>query len=173
MSEPELDPLLLQVALNGDAKAYANVLDWAAGKLRPYFKRLLLGVSGVEAEDMVQEALLALHTKWHTYDPSRPFAPWMYTLARHKMVDALRRKHIHLPLEAADDVAIATDERHAGQELAPLLATLPEAQRRAIELTKVQELSVEEAARTLGRSLGAVKLLVHRGMETLRGRFGS
>lgn len=165
----DLSPSLLAAAIGGDGMAYAAVLHWSAGRLRRRFNRLLHSTHGIEAEDLVQETLLTVHAKWHTYDPRRPFAPWLMAVARHKLIDALRRQHLHLPLEAALDVA-AADEAPSPDvpKLAPLLASLPEAQRSAITLVRLEERSIAEAAQQLSRSPGAVKLLVHRGMTALR-----
>jgi RNA polymerase sigma-70 factor (ECF subfamily) len=154
-------------AAAGDTAAYAAILHWSAERLRRTLSRMVFAGSALEVEDLVQECLLAVHAKWHTYDTSRPYGPWLKAVARHKLTDALRRRRLHVPLEDIEQT-LAADEQPEKSDLSPLLATLPDSQREAIRLTKLEELSVAQAAAQLGRSEGAIKVLVHRGLETLR-----
>src|SRR5262249_30251987 len=91
-TEPELRTLMI-AGLGGDAAAHRTLLERLSRQLRGYYKGHLDRVGGgpVEAEDLVQEALMAIHTRRHTYDPSQPFTPWVYAIARYKFVDYLRR----------------------------------------------------------------------------------
>src|SRR2546427_1980098 len=91
-SEPDLRALMIS-GLDGDAAAHRALLEKLSGQLRAYFKGQLnrIGRGPVEAEDLVQEALIAIHTRRHTYDLSQPFTPWVYAIARYKFVDYLRR----------------------------------------------------------------------------------
>src|SRR5437879_9181161 len=91
-SEPELRALM-NAGLHGDAIAYKMLLERLSSQLRAYFKGQLnrLNRGPVEAEDLVQEPLIAIHTRRHTYDRSQLFTPWVYAIARYKFVDYLRR----------------------------------------------------------------------------------
>src|SRR5436309_1110521 len=91
-SEPELRELMV-AGLEGDATAHRTLLDRLSSQLRAYFKGQLnrIGRGAVEAEDLVQEVLIAIHTRRHTYDRSQLFTPWMYAIARYKFLDYLRR----------------------------------------------------------------------------------
>ena len=112
-SERELRALMVE-GLEGDAAAYKALLSKLSGYLRAYFRGRLarMGRGAVEAEDLVQEALIGIHTRRHTYDPSQPFTPWVYAIARYKLVDQLRRTKVSikdLPIEDAGEL-IAHDD---------------------------------------------------------------
>ena len=174
---------LWQRAQAGDEAAYQMVLKRMAQRLRAYFKRRL-GDHPDNVEDLVQETLLALHMQRGTHDPTLPVSHWMHAIARYKLVDHWRRHGrrdaLHDPVQDFDDYAddaLPQDRAAARHDLASLLARLPAAQRRAIELTKIAGLSVEEAAAHTGDSTSAIKVQVHRGLKRLaawvRGRPGA
>lgn len=169
--ESRLKPLWLR-AQAGDEAAYRQGLALLAARLRGYFKRRLAGLPD-EVEDLVQETLLALHLQRGTYDPALPISAWALAIARHKLVDLWRRRGRRESLhEAIDDVdeellAAETAEAGAGRDLQVLLQALPLAQRQAIELTKLEGLSVAEAAERTGATPSAIKVQVHRGLKRL------
>lgn len=172
-SEAELKALML-ASLTGDATAHRALLSRLSGHLRAYYKGRLgrIGRSASEAEDLMQEALMAIHTRRHTYDPAEPLTPWVHAIARYKLIDHLRQTRASLadvPVEEADDV-VARDD-HVGAEsaydLARLLQALPDKMRRAIQVVKLDGLSVTEAAARCGMSESAVKVNVHRGLKAL------
>jgi RNA polymerase sigma-70 factor (ECF subfamily) len=126
----------------------------------------------VEAEDLVQEALIAIHTRRHTYDPTQLLTPWVYAIARYKFVDYLRRAQASrndLPIEGAKQTASPDD--HASVEssldLESLMAELPPKTRQAIQAVKLDGLSVSEAAAQCGMSESNVKVSVHRGLKAM------
>ena len=171
--EAELKNLMVG-GLAGDAAAHRTLLDRLSGRLRAYYKSRLarIGRSAAEAEDLVQEALLAVHIQRHTYDPSEPLTPWVHAIARYKLIDHLRATKAslaELPIEAAGEI-VAQDD-HAGAEsaydLRRLMKRLPEKMRRAIECVKLEGLSVAEAAEECDMSKSAVKINVHRGLRAL------
>lgn len=170
--ENGLKPLWLR-AQAGDESAYRGALARIAARLRGYFARRLYGWPD-DVEDLVQETLLALHLQRGTYDPGLPVSAWMYAIARHKLVDLLRRRGrseaLLLPFDELDEAqhpAAAADARPAQRDLERLLQMLPAAQRRAIEWTKIEGLSVAEAAARGGVSVAALKVQVHRGLRRL------
>ena len=79
--------------LQGDAASYRLLLTQLSGHLRAYYKGRLarIGRGATEAEDLTQEALMAIHTRRHTYDPAEPLTPWVHAIARYKLIDHLRR----------------------------------------------------------------------------------
>jgi RNA polymerase sigma-70 factor (ECF subfamily) len=167
---------LLVAAQGGDAPAYAAFLRDTAALLRPFFRRRLSQLPD-DIEDLVQETLLAVHNKRHTYDPAQPVTAWMYAIARYKLVDLLRarsgREALHDPvdeesLELGSDAAPAAQE--ARRDLRVLLAQLPDKQRLPIEYVKIEGWSVEETAARTGLSLSAVKIGIHRGLKVLAAR---
>ena len=166
--ESVLKPLWLR-AQSGDEVAYRQCLGMLAARLRGYLKRRLSGLPD-EVEDLVQETLLALHLQRGTYDPSLPVSAWTMAIARHKLVDLWRRRGRRDDLH--DDVdeqmlAAAPDDGGARRDLAVLLTALPDAQRQAIVLTKLEGLSIAEAASRTGASEAAIKVQVHRGLKRL------
>jgi len=158
--------------LAGDGAAYHAFLKDLSAHLRAYFRRRLAGLPD-DVEDLVQESLLAVHNKRHTYDPDHPLTAWVHAIAHYKMVDLLRRRaqreSLHDPLDDDLDVlaASAHDAGDARRDLAKLLERLPERQRLPIVHVKIHGLSVVEAARASGMSESAVKVGVHRGLKSL------
>jgi RNA polymerase sigma-70 factor (ECF subfamily) len=170
--EPELRPLWNR-AQAGDEAAYREALSRIAVRLRRYFARRLFALPD-DVEDLVQETLLALHQHRGTYDGKAPVTAWVHAIARHKLVDLFRRRGRHEALnDSLDELDEAlhptadVDERPARRDLALLLESLPAAQRLAIVLTKIEGLSVAEAAQRGGVSVSALKVQVHRGLKRL------
>ena len=170
--ETGLKPIWLR-AQSGDEAAYREALTLMAGRLRAYLRRRLPNLPD-EVEDLLQETLLALHLQRATYDPSLPVSAWAVAIARHKLVDLWRRRGrregLHEPLDEVDERVLALDAAPPGEvrrDLSALLDELPAAQRAAIVLTKVEGLSVAEAAQRTGASESAIKVQVHRGLKRL------
>jgi len=169
--EDELRDLLL-AGLDGDGRAYRNFLQRLSTLLRGYFRRRLQSLPD-EVEDLVQEALLAVHQQRHTYRRDVPLTAWVHAIARYKLVDLFRRRARHDSLNDPfdDDCDIfATTDAAAGdarRDLSRLLERLPDHQRLPIQHTKLEGLSVAEAAHRTGMSESAVKVGVHRGLKAL------
>ncbi len=172
--EAQLKALMLR-GLSGEAAAHAALLSALSGPLRAFFGRRLGG--GGDAEDLVQETLLAIHLKRATYDPAQPFTPWAYAVARYKLIDHFRRQGARrtVPLEDAGVLlAEANPEEGAVRhDVARLLDTLPERQRRLVVGVKLHGQSIEEVARASGLSISAVKVSVHRSLKALARRVGA
>lgn len=172
-TEVELRDLMV-AGLDGNATAHKTLLSRVSVYLRGYFRNHLASANrgAAEAEDLVQEVLIAIHTQRHTYDRTRLFTPWMYAIARYKFLDYLRRTSAEardVPVEEAEEVLAHND--HAAVEssldLESLLAGISEQARRAIQYVKLEGLSVREAAQRCGISESALKVTVHRGMKAL------
>lgn len=154
--------------LAGDAAAYRRLLAALTGHLRAYYTRR---VGPSAAEDLVQETLIAMHTRRATYDPSQPFTAWVYGIARYKLIDEYRRerRRAAVPLDEApelfahDEAAAATAKR----DVEKLLAKLPEAKRKLIQATRIDGQSVADTAIAAGLSESAVKVTVHRALKAL------
>lgn len=174
--EDQLRPLWLS-AQAGDEAAYREALKLVADRLRGYFSRRMTGFSH-DVEDLVQETLLALHLQRGTYDASVPVTAWVHGIARHKLVDLWRRRGRSERLfESFDDLPYALhpaiqDESGVRHDLDVLLDGLPAAQRQSIVDTKLEGLSVADAARRSGMSESAVKVNVHRGLKRLAKMIG-
>ncbi len=170
--EAVLRPLWLR-AQQGDEAAYREALTRMAARLRVYLRRRMQSTPD-DVEDLVQETLLAIHTQRATFDATLPVSSWMHAIARHKLVDLWRRRgrreSLHDSLDDLDEGAhpvAAADEGPAQRDLMKLLSELPESQRTAIVLMKIEGLSVAEASAKTGVSASALKVQVHRGLKRL------
>jgi RNA polymerase sigma factor (sigma-70 family) len=158
-------------ALDGDAAAYHSLLRRVTPLLRAFFKRRLRADS--ETEDLVQESLMALHSKRLTFDRKRPFTPWLYAIARYKLVDHFRRSRQFVDLNALDQVPGNGDFESAsvaGILLTELLADLTPKQQRAIRATKIEGYSIAETAMAAGISQSDTKMSVSRGLKRMAAR---
>ena len=167
--EAHLRALLLK-GLAGDQAAHRAFLTEAAALLRAYFRNRLRGAPE-DAEDLVQETLVALHTRRDSYDPHYPLTAWMYAIARYRLIDHLRRaKHrSHASIDGLDvgDADPEFEASDAKRDVNVLLEKLPEKQRTAIRLVKLEELTAKQAASHMGVSEADVKISIHRGLRTL------
>jgi len=168
--EAELKALFLK-GLGGDEAAHRAFLTEAAAMLRGYFRSRLRGAPE-DAEDLVQETLVALHTRRDSFDPKYPLTAWLYAIARYRLIDHLRRqKHrSHASLDDGLDVGDIDPEYEASdarRDVATLLEKLPEKQQTAIRLVKLEEKSVSEASKLTGFSESDIKISIHRGLKAL------
>jgi RNA polymerase sigma factor (sigma-70 family) len=157
---------LMAMAQRGDKQAYGVLLTECQRWLRSYFARR---IAPNHLDDLVQETLMALHHKLASYDPARAFLPWLAAIARYRWVDHLRRVY------RADETEL--DEHLAGENEEPaiaarislerLFAHLPNAQAQAIDLVKIEGLSIAEASRACGQSESLIKVNIHRGLKKL------
>ena len=158
--------------LAGDNTAYQMFLTELSAHLRAFLRKRLIRLPD-EVEDLVQESLLAVHNQRHTYDPDQPLSAWVQAIARYKLVDLLRRRSAHElltdPLDEEMDIfsTADADAAEARRDLNKLLAELPDQQRLPIIHTKLEGLSVMQAATLTGMSESAVKVGVHRGLKAL------
>src|ERR1700730_1125473 len=157
---------MMAAAQVGDANAYRTLLAELALWLRRYYARRL---PPSMTEDAVQDVLLAIHEKRHTYDPARPFGPWLAAIARYKWIDRLRslKAEASEPLDENMGAPDHEDSVVAGSTLMQLLAELKPPQADAIRLVKIEGYSVEETARATGQSISLVKVNIHRGLKRL------
>src|SRR6266567_9247805 len=144
---------LMTASLGGDEGAYRKVLGRLSGYLRGYYKTRLAQTarSASDVEDLVQETLLAVHVRRHTYDRGQPFTPWVYAIARYKLIDYLRQTRFAVRSVTIDDVQelAAHDDRvpsDSSLDLNLLLERLKPKVRNAIRRVKLEGLSVAEAA---------------------------
>jgi RNA polymerase sigma-70 factor (ECF subfamily) len=167
--EAELKALML-AGLAGDAPAYRVLLETLRRQLGAYFRRRL-GTSGAETDDLVQEALIAIHTRRGTYDRAQPFTAWAYAIARHKLLDHFRRRRRAANVPIDDAAALFVDDEstgvHARHDLEKALAALPPATRELIRDIKLREFTNAEAAAARGMTETAVKVAIHRGLKKL------
>lgn len=157
--------------LDGDAAAHAALLKALVPILRAFYRRRLSD-SG-EIEDLVQETLIAVHTRRASYDRNRPFTAWLFSVARYKMIDSFRRERRHCNIEGLDDIFGMDGFENASNarvDVDRLLDGLPPKQAGAIRTTRLDGLSIAEAAEAAGISESDVKISVHRGLKALAAR---
>jgi RNA polymerase sigma-70 factor (ECF subfamily) len=166
---------LMAAAQDGDRVAYDQLLRRLAGVARRYVRRRVGPASWVE--DVVQECLLTLHRVRHTYDPTRPLAPWWYAIVQSRLVDALRHhqrvtaREVEAPADwPGPPTTPAQEQAVLAGEIRRAVSELPSAQRRVIELLKFEDMSVRDVASELGMSESNVKVTAHRGYQLLRRR---
>jgi len=157
---------LMTAAQSGDAVHYRRLLTEVGAWLHRYYIRRL---PYAMVDDTVQEVLLALHEKRHTYDPAKPFGPWLAGIARYKWIDRLRAMKAASLEELADDLPVSDhgEAVQSARSLELLLSKLKPAQAEVIRLVKLQGLSIEEAAAHTGQTISLVKVNIHRGLGRL------
>jgi RNA polymerase sigma-70 factor (ECF subfamily) len=171
--ENELRALMI-ASLDGDASSYHALLTRLTGHLRAYYRHRFarIGHGPTEAEDLLQEVLIALHNHRHTYDRSQPFTPWIHAIARYKFLDYLRRTKSSfkdVPTASVEELTAESDIRavESGLDLQRLMSKISSKARRVIQFVKLEGLSMREAAARCGMSESAVKVAVHRGLKAL------
>lgn len=168
---------LMAASQQGDAAAYRALLKAClpvvAGIARAQ------GVRGEAVDDVVQDTLMTVHAARSSYDPARPFLPWLRAITQRRAIDRLRRVS-RRPQEVFDPLAYEAEidptpapnagieARERGAALARAVAALPDGQRQAVEHLGLRELSLEETAALTGRTKGALKVNLHRALKSLR-----
>lgn len=162
-------------AQDGDREAYRRLLHEIIPWLRALAGRRLQ--SRGDIDDAVQDILLTLHAVRHTYDPSRPFGPWLLAIASRRIVDAQRRigrsTARETPFDDERETFAAPETNHEERAserraLHDAVDRLPRGQREAIRLLKLKQLSLKEAAAECGTSVAALKIATHRALKNLR-----
>jgi len=166
--------ILMARAQEGDGAAYHRLLQ----EITPYLRSLAARRhrDPNDAEDSVQDVLLTVHSIRQTYDPARPFAPWLVAIANRRFIDRLRRqgrtRNREIPLTAEHETfcepAANLDERPDRRELEGMVNNLPPAQQNAVRLLKLKELSLKEAEAVSGMSITSLKVNTHRALKNLR-----
>ena len=161
--------------LEGDKDNYKVFLKKLGKYLRGYFMKRMQGAPDF-VEDLVQEVLLAVHNKRHTYDRKELVTPWLHAIAKYKYIDFLRKRQKDYSHDSIDDVPelFAVEEINslqASRDIETILKTLPDHYRVPLELTKIGGLSIREAAESSGMSESAIKIGVHRGLQKLALKF--
>ena len=164
---------LMRSAISGDSAAYHRLLKAITPVLRGAARRGLVraGQPVDQAEDIVQDILLAVHLKRHTWDVNAPFAPWLFAIARNKLIDALRRRGRRVFVNIDDFAETIPDEPAAeaasANEISTALQTLPPRQREVLQSIAVESTSIKDTAAKFAMSEGAVRVALHRALASL------
>jgi RNA polymerase sigma-70 factor (ECF subfamily) len=170
-SEEQLRAMMV-AGLGGDQQAHASLLTALVPLLRTFYRRRIRDAED-DVEDLVQETLIAVHDRRASYDRNRAFTAWLYAIARYKLVDHFRRRRRFCPIEGLSDILVTEgfeDASAAVLDVQRLLEDLPAKQARLIRDTKLEGLSVSEAARSARVGKSDVKVSVHRGLKALAAR---
>ena len=179
MSEREIDwGDLMRAANGGDTAAYNRLLTRLAPAVRAVARRGFgrAGLGPDEAEDVVQETLLAIHLKRHPWDSTLPLGPWVRAIARNKLIDAMRRRgrRDHVPIDDVIDT-LAGDTAEPTPipgKLDEHLQSLPDRQQSVVRSISLDGASIRETAARFNMSEGAVRVALHRGLAALSAKFG-
>ena len=173
----------MRSAQAGDKGAYTVLLCALVPLVKGTVRQRFGFLQPQDIDDLVQDVLLSLHATRATYDPARPFLPWLMAIARNRMADGARRyarraaneMPSEQPVETfpAEDTNMSANGYGDVEALTQAMTKLPHSQRQAIELMKLREMSLKEAAATTGTSIGALKVSVHRGISALRKALGT
>jgi len=169
---------LMSAAQAGDGTAYLTLLQEITPRVRRTILRRRGDRASADLEDLVQDVLLSVHVARASYDPSRPFLPWLLAIVRNRLADGARRyaRRTAHEVQVEDlDVTLAalatnppSESPGDAQALRLAIDVLPRRQRQAVELLKLRELSLKEAAAATGMSVGALKVATHRAVAALR-----
>lgn len=164
---------LMRAAIDGDAASYRLLLDQLSHSLRAATRRgfAQAGAAPNDVEDVIQETLLAIHLKRHTWNSDQPLGPWVRAIARHKLIDALRRRgrRIEVPIEVVLDT-LAADEPRSDldrQDAKRLVDGLRGRQQAIVRAISIEGRSIREVAQSLEMNEGAVRVALHRGLKAL------
>lgn len=163
----------MRQGMSGDEPAYRRLLQALAPHLRALTRRRMLrsGAGELEVEDVVQETLLAIHLKRHTWRVEDPIGPWIAAISRNKLIDVLRRRgrRVEVSLDDVEEPAAPAGNggEEAGQDVTRLLERLDERQRRIVRLVSIEGHSARSAAETLGMTEGALRVALHRTLRAL------
>lgn len=174
---------MMKAAQAGDGHAYSRLLSEITPRLRRIIQRKRAFQNVQDIEDLVQDVLLSLHSVRATYDPQRPFFPWLLAIVRNRLADGARRYARtsrnevlvdELPVTFADEYAnIEKDLYRDPDQLKQAIKKLPPGQRQAIEMLKLKEMSLKEVSSQTGISIASLKVSVHRGVTALRRSLGN
>jgi RNA polymerase sigma-70 factor, ECF subfamily len=165
----------MRSSLMGDEQAYRRLLADIGRVIRPLvrgaFARARIGDADIE--DVVQETLLAIHLKRQTWDPAQKVSPWVNAIARHKTIDALRRRGARKvePIEDFEAIIAAPEPQdpHARSDVERLMETLTPRARDIVRSISLEEQSITATAARLGMTEVAVRVALHRALKTLAG----
>jgi RNA polymerase sigma-70 factor (ECF subfamily) len=169
---------LMQAAQEGDTTAYIQLLEEITPRIRRIVRRQRAFMPVDDVEDLVQDVLLSLHAVRATYDPRRPFMPWLLAILRNRLADGARRyARVGAQEICVEDLDVTFADERTNTTMRDLgdlpalehaIGALPPIQRDAIRMLKLKEMSLKEAADALNTTVGALKVATHRAMASLR-----
>ncbi len=164
-NEDTLRKLMIR-AQHGDKQAYHVLLEQTGRWLARYFSQK---IAADAVDDLVQDTLISIHRKLSSYDPERPYLPWLAAIARYRWVDRLRQTYKHEAKALDFDIATEGHEDVVGAKISieRLLGQLPSSQSAVIRYVKIEGHSISEASEETGQTESLVKVNIHRGLKKL------
>lgn len=173
---------LMRSAHTGDAQAYTQLLEEITPRIRQFVRGQRAFLSAADIEDLVQDILISVHSVRATYDPARPFMPWLFAIARNRLADGARRyARVGAHEVPVENLTVTFQDEHGNTTMNALgdaralqqaIGALPQIQRDAIRMLKLKEMSLQEAAKASNTTVGALKAATHRAMASLRKMLG-
>ncbi|MGP9806360.1 sigma factor [Paracoccus sp. NSM] len=162
---------LLRRANQGDGAAFLRFLTEVTPALRALIRSRGHGLPPDQHEDVLQEVLLAIHLKRGTWDGASPVRPWLHAVARHKVVDAFRKRgrRLHLPIDDLQDMLEADPGPTplAARDAERMLGMIDHRGAALVRAIRLEGKTPEEAAAGLGVTTGAARVALHRAMKRL------
>lgn len=169
---------LMRSAHAGNAQAYAQLLEEITPRIRQFVRGQRAFLSTADIEDLIQDILISVHSVRATYDPARPFMPWLFAIARNRLADGARRyARVGAHEVPVENLTVTFQDEHANTTMKALgnaraleqaIGALPPIQRDAIRMLKLKEMPLKEAAEALNTTVGALKVATHRAIASLR-----
>jgi RNA polymerase sigma-70 factor (ECF subfamily) len=173
MSLNDMDALedLMRAANRGDTVAYHRVLTAVTPLLRKVVQARGSGLGREGCEDVLQDVLLAIHRKRHTWKEDQPLRPWLYAIARHKVVDAFRARgsRVEVPIDDFNEglPAVAGPDPTVGRDMEKVLNALDPREADIVRAFGLKGETTAETAARLNMSEGAVRVALHRALKSV------
>lgn len=171
--QDEVWEVLLARANDGDGAAFARFLHAVTPTLRAVIRRRGDGLPPDQHEDILQEVLLAIHLKRQTWRRDAPVRPWLYALARYKVVDAFRRRGASVTLPIEEFAEVLPEENAvlplSGRDAEMMLGMIDARSAMLVRAVALDGKTAEEAGETVGLTAGAARVALHRAMRRLSG----
>jgi RNA polymerase sigma-70 factor (ECF subfamily) len=170
---------MMRASLAGDQIAYRSLLAAITPYIRVVVRRVAHrsgSANGFDVEDVVQEVLLAVHLKRHTWDQALPLVPWLGAVTRHKTIDAFRRLGGRVMISIDDFADVLAEPVRAEPGLGDaerMLSALTDREQRIVRAIKIDERSAAEVGREMGMTEGTVRVALHRALRSLAKKFGT
>lgn len=163
----------MRQSLDGDKRAYAELLQETSRFLRPFLAKRLSFTN--EVDDLLQEILLSIHKARHTYDGNRAYKPWVYAIAQFRLSDYLRSHYsdqLRLALEISEVEnnlpENVTETTLSYESISGEIQKLPQKQAMILQLMHQEGYTAKEVAEKMGMNESAVKVAAHRAYKVLR-----
>lgn len=163
--------ILLRAANSGDSAAYQRFLSTITPVLRGVIRAKGAALGEAACEDILQEVLLAIHLKRGTWQTGTAVRPWLYAIARYKVVDAFRSRgrRIIVPIEEFAETLVADvgPDPTEAMDMDKMIGMLDGRSAEIVRRIGIEGASAAEAGLAMSMTEGAVRVALHRALKTL------